>query len=63
MQLASDAYIISNPGLSFGGAGGGCRLEFPADMPTIQPEEPDLGVREIITSDGGVATWPNPLRW
>ncbi len=55
MQLASDAYIISNPGLSFGGAGGGCRLECPSDMPTIQPEVPDLEVREIIIPDGGVA--------
>ena len=56
MQLASDAYIISNPGLSFGGTGDECRLEFPSDMPTIQQDEPDVGVREVITADGGVAT-------
>ena len=56
MQLASDAYSISNPGLSFGGSGGECRLAFPSDMPTIKQDDPDVGVREVTAPDGGVAT-------
>ena len=53
MQLASDAFISSNPGLLYGGSRGGCRLEFPSDMQTIQKEEPEPAVR--INRDGGVA--------
>ncbi len=36
MQLASNAYISSHPGVFRGGARGGFTLAFPSDMPTIQ---------------------------
>ena len=54
MQLASEAFISSNPGLLHGGARGGYTLEFPSDMQTIKKEETDPTVH--TTRDGGMAT-------
>ena len=54
MQLASEAFISSNPGLLHGGARGGYTLEFPSDMQTIKKEETDPTAH--TTRDGGMAT-------
>ncbi len=54
MQLASDAFISSNPGMLYGGARGGCKLSFPLDMPSVGKEESDPTAS--VTRDGARAT-------
>ncbi len=56
MQLVSDAYILSNPGLSCEGSRGELQLAFPSDREMAQQDEPTVGLRETIAPDGGVAT-------
>ena len=55
MQLVSDAYLLSQPGLSFQGSKGELQMAFSSDKAVTPRDEPNVGVRETITSEGGVA--------
>ena len=55
MKLVSDAYLLSQPGLSFQGSKGELQMAFSSDKAVTPRDEPNVGVRETIASEGGVA--------
>ncbi len=55
MQLVSDAYLLSQSGLSLQGSRGELQMVFSSDKAVTPRDEPNAEVRETITPGGGVA--------
>ena len=57
MQLVSDAYLLSQPGLSLQGSKGELQMAFSSDKAATPRDESTAEVRETITPGGGVTRW------
>ncbi len=57
MQRVSDAYLLSQLGLSLQGPGGELQMAFSSDKAATPRDESTAEVRETITPGGGVTRW------